>query len=314
MAPVLIRSALGVVCLVLAGAMPVHADTVVLKDRTQLKGVVVEEHPDRYLLSTAEGERFVRKEDVEAIRYDDPEQSRYQLGRQFQRAGRLREALKAYQQALAIQPDFQAAKDAIFQTERLLWQQQEAQLRAEIQQKQLIVTHGSPSSAVETAALLRPFDQRFGCTLGYEGGWTVIASVQADSPAAQAGLKPRDLIVAVWGEPIRHLDPLAISEQLRAGGRELQLTIERAIILRPTPQAKPPTGLTLALGYDGLRVASVTPQGPAEGLLPGDLFVAIGEHPTRYLGLRNAMRLLTASPQTVVFVQRQIHLQERPQS
>lgn len=303
-----------VVLLVMAWAAVARADTLILHDRSQLKGVVVEEHADRYVVSTVDGEVAVLKTQVAGVRYDDPEQSHYQLGRQFQRAGRWQDALKAYQRAVAIRQDFQPARDAVFQIQRLLWQRQDAQLRAELQQKRLVLNPADRSAAspVETASLIRSFDQRFGCTLGYEAGWTVIASVEPDSPAARAGLQPRDLVVAVWGEPIRHLDPLAISGQLEAGGRELQLTIERVAAVPLARGIKPPWGFTLALGYEGLQVTAVTTGGPAEGRVAiGDLLVAIGDQPTRYLPLPQVRRLLSQPSGNCLLLQHQVLLQER---
>jgi regulator of sigma E protease len=54
-----------------------------------------------------------------------------------------------------------------------------------------------------------------------------IKAVQDDSPAAAAGLKPGDLMVAIDGEPVG--DPLALDQRLRGmAGSKVRLTLDRA--------------------------------------------------------------------------------------
>ncbi len=305
------RPSVGLVvwCLVLLVAPSIFADTIYLKEKKTLKGVVVEEQGDRYLLNTVDGEIPVLKALIEKIRYDDPEQSYYQLGRQLQRAGRLREALMAYEKAAELQPGFQAAKEAAFNVQRLLGGQEESQVLAEIRQRRLVMERAgrSAQAALVPATPINDFDARFGCSVHYDNGWTVISRVRPNSPAAVAGLRPGDLLVSVWNEPMAHLSPAVVGERLASARGELALTIERTTVLRQDA-SHAAYGLQVAVGYDGLRVASVAPGSPSEHLVAGDLIVALNGRPGRYLTGPKAQQILAASPQLEVTLQRSLTL------
>ena len=291
---------------VLLTAAPAAGDTIYLKEKKTLKGVLVEEQGDRYLLNTVDGEIPVLKALVEKIQYDDPEQSYYQLGRQCQRAGRLREALMAYEKAAEPQPGFQAAKEAAFNVQRLLSGQEESQVLTEIRQRRLVMERASRSSlaAPATPGPINDFDARFGCSVHYDNGWTVISRVRPNSPAAVAGLRSGDLLVSIWNDPIAHLSPAVVTERLAVARGELALTIERTVSLKPSP-SYPAYGLQVTVGYDGLRVASSTSGSPSEGhLVVGDLIVSLGGRPGRYLTAPQAQQLLVSSPKLEVTLQR----------
>ena len=280
MAPALIAQtragAVGWLLLAVVGLAPAFADTIYLKEKKLLKGVVVEEHADRYVINTIAGEAPVFKSQIERIQFDDPEQGYYQLGRDLQRDGRLPEALKAYRKALDLRPDFHAAQQAAFVVQRMLDQDAEAGLADEIRR------HGARTSSPRTV------ESRYGCQLGYDAGWSVIGDVAPETPAARAGLRSGDTVVAIWGEPIRYLTAEAISDQLRREDQELVLTIERSLRVPSAPPTAPPAahpkGFSVELGYDGLAVTEVEPQGPADGLLiPSDLILQINGQASRYL-------------------------------
>lgn len=295
--------------LVLLATSSSFADTIYLKEKKTLKGVIVEEQGDRYLLNTVDGEIPVLKALIEKIQYDDPEQSYYQLGRQLQRAGRLREALMAYEKAAELQPAFQAAREAAFNVQRLLGGQEESQVLAEIRQRRLVMERVSRSAQATPAPSGPPndFDARFGCSVHYDNGWTVISRVRPNSSAAVAGLRPGDLLIQIWNEPMAHLSPAVVGERLAAARGELALTIERSMVLRRDSR-HPLYGLQVMVGYDGLRVASVAPGSPSEHLVAGDLIVALNGHPGRYLTGPQAQQILAASPQLEVTLQRSVTL------
>ncbi|MBI4227028.1 MAG: PDZ domain-containing protein [Candidatus Omnitrophica bacterium] len=299
---------LAVVLVAVAAPVPACADTIYLKGKKSLKGVIVDEQADRYLLNTADGELEVLKALTQAVQYDDPELSYYQLGRQLQRAGRLREAYAAYQQATDLRPDFHAAREAAFTVQRLLSRQDESQVVNEVRQRQIVLERaGRPvaptlGTAAPSPAAAPTFEERFGCRLRYDEGRTVVTQVQRERLAGVAGLQAGDEIVALWNDPIRRLAPDAISQRLNDSRGELALTIERTVLA-------PAASIQLTLGYDGLRVAAV-PEGSQTGLALNDLLIAINGRPARYLDLGAAKQLLGARADAQVVIQRALVLRE----
>jgi regulator of sigma E protease len=93
----------------------------------------------------------------------------------------------------------------------------------------------------------------------------LVAKVEPDSPAAKAGLKPNDLILAINGQRLFHI--LGIHDFIyERPDEQLTLTIERSkerLLVKFDP------------GYP--KIDSVVKDGPADraGLTPGDLIVAI---------------------------------------
>jgi membrane-associated protease RseP (regulator of RpoE activity) len=293
-----------------AGAPPLFADTLYLKDKTELKGVIVEENAERYLLSTIGGEKTVQKGLVESVKYDDREQSYYQLGRDLQRVGRLREALEAYQTAVKLRPDFRAASEAAFNVQRLLWLDEEGQVESEIQQKKALLqqqgqaVQGAAKSGDAGSLFLR-FEKRFGVALRYGDGRAVFTGVQPGSPAAAAGVREEDLLYSVWGDPVAQLSPDAIATKLNSGSKETELAIERTVQLDGSR-----SGVELALGYDGLRISKVESRSPAaEHLQAGDTVSAINGQITRYMSLAKAQEAM-AKGKVTLKIQRGIVLRE----
>ena len=123
-------------------------------------------------------------------------------------------------------------------------------------------------------------------TLGLHMEWGPVENVQANSPAAEAGIKPGDRLMAIDGQPVG--DPLLVDEQLaQRVGEEVTLTfdrngesIERAINPRPRVQFGWPLliGSSVSIETAGFSysvsetVAEVLEHGSAAaaGLKPGD--------------------------------------------
>ncbi len=296
-----------------------HADTVYLKNKGEIHGVIVEEFADRYVLKTVDGEKPVMKNLAAGVKYDDPEQSYYQLGQNFQRVGRLRDALKAYQKAVELQPGFQVANEAAFSVQRMLDRQDEPQLLAEIHQKQVVMEqsgqvffHPSASVTAQGPNPFGTFEKRFGASLRHEGEWVVVADIQPRSPAS-ADFRPGDRVIAVSGEPLGHLKADEVAEQLNSQENEMQLILEREVKLEhPSINSENRWGFRLESGYDGVRVTQVDRGGPAGGECQvGDLVVAVDHQPTRYMPMSQVEQLMSKGDLLVLSIRRGVFLREQ---
>ena len=77
----------------------IFADTIYLNNGNIIKGLVVEEHKDRVVFSTREGEKIILNKDIDEIFFDDLEQNYYYIAnrfleeKDFERAEKYRSAL-----------------------------------------------------------------------------------------------------------------------------------------------------------------------------------------------------------------------------
>ncbi|MCM8811534.1 MAG: hypothetical protein NC910_00590 [Candidatus Omnitrophica bacterium] len=298
---------------VTTGVAPLWADAISLKDGAKVMGVIVEETADRVVISTIDGEKSILKQEIQSVVYDDPEQSYYQLGKDLQRVGRLREALEAYRKAAQIRPDFQAANEAVFNAERLLWLEEQTGMEAEVERQKLLLEQAGQDSAAAsvtqppTGRPFQMFEEKFGCEIAYEEGRVTVKTVAAGGPASQSGLRVKDMLAAVWSDPIEQLPLEMVMERLNSSAKEMELSVERSVILPGSPQNQ----INLELGYDGLRIADLNQRVSDAGFLVGDLVVSIDGNPTRYMPLSKAQQLVSKSGGAIIVVQRDITLRTK---
>lgn len=113
-------------------------------------------------------------------------------------------------------------------------------------------------------------------------GDPVIGSVRQGSPAARAGLRPGDRIVAIEGRPVRRIadarhavaprhagDVIAVDVDRRVGGATSRVTTRPALVAELPPWRRAILGLVLADGADTgedepARIEWVLPGGPAD--------------------------------------------------
>jgi serine protease Do len=147
----------------------------------------------------------------------------------------------------------------------------------------------------------------------------IIAQVERDSPAAEAGLQPGDVVLEMNGNPIENYDAFRNAIAALQPGTAVQLliwrdgkTLEQTVTLGERPaepgqakqQQQPPSprapqemrqslgldvqnvtrNLAQRFGYqpgEGVIVTAVTPEGPASnaGIRPGDLIVSVNRQP-----------------------------------
>lgn len=137
-----------------------------------------------------------------------------------------------------------------------------------------------------------------------------ITTVWQGSPAAEAGWKPKDVVVAVDGQPVSTQSQLRFLLVPRYAGDQLTITIEREgeqldSQVTLTGELAPfrhaflgvlPTRDAPAEDASGVTLRSVWPKGPAAraGLKPGDRITKIGETDVSKIG--DALEALAGLP------------------
>jgi serine protease Do len=171
----------------------------------------------------------------------------------------------------------------------------------------------------------------------------IVGQVEPNSPAGRAGLRRRDVILEVNGEPIQSYDSFRNAVAAMQPGTTIQLlvwrdgkTSQRSVTLgqRPSetaqaqpqqPQEKPPEETKQTLGVEvrnlspslaqrfgyqpgqGVIVTAVTPQSPASnvGIQPGDLIVSVNEQDvTSTDQFARAIRQARRSGRALLLIQR----------
>ena len=282
------------------------ADTVVRTNGQDIKGVVVEEYKDRIVLSTADGEIKLMKSDIRSITLDDEDSNLIRLAEKAKNDGDYPRAIAYYQKVLLINPASKAAKDAIIFLQLRAWQKQTAGKAADVEKQAMIDRGGAPYTKTdedaELAQLKRTLQASTGMSLSSEASLPKVEQVRGDSPAAAAGIRRGDIIVAVWGRLTGYMSPKEVIDLiLNKSSAEIRCTIEREakVFLGPRGLLAAPDriGATLGIGPDGLAVFSLKKDGNAgaAGLEKNDVIVAIDGKPTRYLQLARALGLIRAA-------------------
>lgn len=302
---VIIVAVMAALCIAGAWAFftrPVPADSVTTTDGKEIRGIVVEEYNDRLVLSTADGEVTVMKSDIKELNFDSEEDNLVRLAQQaFERRDEAR-AYSYYERALKINPDSRAAKDGLVYLRGYALRQSEAKKEDAILRQEAIERSGGPGTAAQGPGedMAGTLSRTAGLTIAIRDNVPGVESVSAGSPAADAGVRRTDRIVAIWGKLTGYmsLDEI-LTALLKRSSLEMRLTIERQIAIQINPGnrmmagADALIGAALGMELDGMTVEEVRES--ASGLEKGDLVVAIDGQSTRYLALNKAIDLIKNS-------------------
>ncbi len=286
-----------------------QADTILLKNGKSMKGLVVEKHADRVILSTENGEVPVLSSDTENIEYNDPEQNFLENGKSFEEAGKLDEALAYYEKALQINPNLEEAQAAAMGIRNRFWAKTTEGPRGEVDKHQILYDawgQGKPvekKAAVENenASEIQSLRQSMGLLLEKKGDWVRLEWVDSKKPAALAGLKKNDRMVAIDGKSLRFLTADSVRKNfLTPLFSNFTLEFERDCFLHKEagkPMDLKELGFKVKLEYQGVRIEEVRPESAAaeSGLKEGDLLTEVGQEPTRYMPLKKVIELIESS-------------------
>ncbi|MCM8812294.1 MAG: PDZ domain-containing protein [Candidatus Omnitrophica bacterium] len=260
-----------------------YADVVYYKSGESLKGLVVEEHHDRVIVSTEAGEWTILKRDMQEIFYDDPERNYLFMGNQALEEGNFGLARMFYRRALQIKPEFREAQDAL---NRLADMKNKAELMQPV---------GDP-----TEALL----QQWGLTLEINKNLPEVKGVRKDSLADRSGIEPGDFIVSSWGYSLAFMGAEQVAGILLGpAATSVQITIQRRVVF-PRKSLWGWPGITLDMEPQGLTVKQIKPDGPAaaSGLRLLDRILELNSLSTRYMPLGEARKILNGTKTEAVFL------------
>lgn len=290
----------------------VFADTVLMNDGSEVKGIVVEDYVDRITISTYEGEKEFLKELIGDIRYDTPEQNFVKLGDFHERRGNYIKAYTYFKKAHEINPDYKIAEERFIYIRSRLLRQSDTRLKDEIDRKKaLFMVSGrvyEQTEAVEPEDLFleERLRQMTGMVLAYDfqNAMFKVEEVLPASPAFNADIKKNDHIYSVWGKMAGYLEfkDLAAS-MLNNPTPEVSLSLIRQIDIEQKIESKngygdvADLGLLLGMSYSGLVVNDVKPKSLSEeqGFKKLDQVVSINSRSTRYLPLRDSISLIHKS-------------------
>ena len=216
-------------------------------------------------------------------------------------------AFAYYDMALRADPNYKPAKDGIIFLQGYIFRKEQVKKEDEVKKQEEFENFGSARIMEEKSVEEKIKDleagmrQLLGITLGANGRGQIIESIRSNSPAADAGAKRNDIIVAVWGRLTGYMSLEDVMKViLEKPSLEIKCTIERDIALSMDSgraimsSLKDTIGATFSMQFDGLTVSDIVDGSSAfeAGLAKGDLIVEINNNPTRYMPLNKAIALM----------------------
>ncbi len=283
------------------------SDTIYTNDGKEIRGIVVEDYNDRIVMSTIDGEITELKTDIKQLYYDSEADNLVKLAEQAKERGDMIKSFAYYDMALRADPNSKSAKDGIIFLQGYLFRKEQVKKEDEVRRQEEFENYGAAKILEEKSAEEKIKDMEtdmrrgIGITLKTKGGGQAIENVRPNSPAADAGAKRNDIIVAVWGRLTGYM-PLedVMKALLEKPSLEIKCTIERDVVVFPKPDRtimsslKDMIGATFSMQFDGLTVSSVVDGSPAfkAGLARGDIVVAIDNQSIRYTPLKKAVVMM----------------------
>ncbi len=290
------------------------ADTVVLKNGKELKGLVVEQHTDRIVLSTEKGELPILSNSVKDVLYDEPAQNFIKIGKDYEAKGSLGEAFAYYEKALETDPNSEEARRSMEGVRSRFWASATEGPREEIEKRQIIYDAWQRNKPLEemfkTKALkqTKELQEGLGLTLEKKDDWVRLAFVDPKKAAHHAGLKKNDRLVSIDNQSLRYLGVDVVAKKmLLPHYASFNIEFERDCFLNKEEARKmtlKELGFKLKIKREGIITRSVRSESPAgaSGIKNRDLLVKVNGVSTRYMSVREAVKLIENSEEDRVVV------------
>lgn len=277
------------------------ADTVILKDGTRVKGLILEEFKDRVLVSTPKGEKTILKSNIRSAVYSSEEKSLIQKANNLVKKGKPVEAYYVFKDVLEVNPENEEARERMYYLKGFIETKAKRKPLDEARAK-----YGEGTSGIKNASTL--VEEELGLFLKEEDNHIFIEEVSKEAPGAEKGeLKKGDRIVSVWGEMTSFMSAEEVARLFLMPG-EIRVVIERSVqpflayskgffrgILYPAYRGI--IGASLKLYKRGIIVRGIIPRGAfsSVGIKDGDLLFRIKGKNTRYLPLPEVVRIIERS-------------------
>nr|MBU1327976.1 PDZ domain-containing protein [Candidatus Omnitrophota bacterium] len=299
-------------------ATTLYADTVILKNRTKVKGLVVDEYVDRIALSTIDGEKHILRKDIDKIEYDAPEQNFMQLGRAYDEKGWYDKAAFYYKKAMDINPDYKEAMDAYVASHAKMWREEEKRTKKDIELHNMAIEWRTrKNKKIENVVKSKEslVKESIGISIVEHEGVFRINEVIPGSSAYKSGIKKDDFLIGIWGRLVRYSKLEDVLKELIGPkysevkilvGKDISVPAEAGMNMYKE------LGMSLSFEYEGLMVKDIISdkKGGLAGLKKGDFVIAIDNNITRYLPMDSVIALINnpKNNKIVFTVRRNINL------
>jgi len=277
------------------------ADTIILKDNQEFKGVVVEQYSDRVIVSTIDGEKEIMRKDIGRISFDLAEQNLTSIGDYYKEKKIYDKAYYYYQKALDVNPDYKQARDGMNYVGTYLRNSGMAMKLSHIQRlNESRIGKGGGLVSMESSKEVKIKDE-LGITLKNMGKDFVITGVTALSPAYRAGIIEGDILNQVWGKSITYMEPEDVfSELVSPVIQDVRIGVIRKYNFDLTKANKVKGSLLgIKLGFDemeGLVVKEVYKEGMAYnyGVRDGDIIMDVDGKAVRYMEIKEVEKIINS--------------------
>jgi len=287
------------------------ADTIILKNGKQEKGMVVKQYSDRVLFKDIKGERNILLSDIEKVEYSSPDQNLLSLGNKCVEEKKFEQALTYYQAALKLNPTSKPIQDAILMVRNITFRQKdEFQLKNLQQFKETAMLQdisrskrgrNSEAKEIDNDSLEFDLDKCLGIGLVKENEDFKIKEIKPGSAAAMAKLLVGDEIIAIWGKLIGY-NSLEEIQKILIGPSlsDVKFTIQRRVIILRKDKywfqsAFEIINARLKFNSNGLIIYDIEQDGAAEmaGLKEGDIVTEIDGVSTNYMNIESIKKKLS---------------------
>lgn len=289
--------------LILAVAPALFADTVMLLNGDEVKGLVVDEYIDRIVMSTFEGEKTFLRKDIGSIQYEGEETRLLKLAETATGRGRYKNAIYYYETVLKLNPDSVAARDGEIAAIR-----KQLGPGAEIAREEialmLSLDETVPGAAEnETASYEKNVRDLLGIKIKKDekNNTCYVEEVIPGSAAADYKIKKGDIISAVWNDNVKYMSYEGMMGKL--AGPEfsmIKLSIEREAVFPEPKKIKLDVGIKEE-GYF-IKGISAMPAGENGSASPGDWVLEINSASTRYMPMGELNKLLSGGDAPLVLL------------